>query len=148
MGEPYLWRTVDMSPRTCVVVKQMQSNPIPFAKSNGRFFQTQKNQHDAFIQFAQLFVDSVYLVYVSSQFPWKIYGLLALFRYAPRFKREESIIFISKLSLDIFINFMKWNFTDSDEILETLISTRCLNLVQIKFHGDCMWPIAMKFEYD
>ena len=28
MGEPYLWRTANMSPRTCVVVKQMQSNPI------------------------------------------------------------------------------------------------------------------------
>ena len=27
MGEPYLWRTANMSPRTCVVVKQMQSNP-------------------------------------------------------------------------------------------------------------------------
>ena len=28
MGEPYLWRTANMSRRTCVVVKQMQSNPI------------------------------------------------------------------------------------------------------------------------
>ena len=30
MGEPYLWRTANMSPRTCVVVKQMQSNPIHY----------------------------------------------------------------------------------------------------------------------
>ena len=29
MGEPYLWRTANMSWRTCVVVKQMQSNPNP-----------------------------------------------------------------------------------------------------------------------
>ena len=28
MGEPYLWRTANMSRRTCVVVKQMQFNPI------------------------------------------------------------------------------------------------------------------------
>ena len=28
MGEPYLWRTANMSRRTCVVVKQIQSNPI------------------------------------------------------------------------------------------------------------------------
>ena len=28
MGEPYLWRTANMSRRMCVVVKQMQSNPI------------------------------------------------------------------------------------------------------------------------
>ena len=27
MGEPYLWRTANMYRRTCVVVKQMQSNP-------------------------------------------------------------------------------------------------------------------------
>ena len=27
MGEPYLWRTANMSRWTCVVVKQMQSNP-------------------------------------------------------------------------------------------------------------------------
>ena len=27
MGEPYLWRTANMSRRMCVVVKQMQSNP-------------------------------------------------------------------------------------------------------------------------
>ena len=27
MREPYLWRTANMSWRTCVVVKQMQSNP-------------------------------------------------------------------------------------------------------------------------
>ena len=30
MGEPYLWRTANMSWRMCVVVKQMQSNPIQF----------------------------------------------------------------------------------------------------------------------
>ena len=28
MGEPYLWRTANMSRRTCVVVKQMQSNTL------------------------------------------------------------------------------------------------------------------------
>ena len=28
MGKTYLWRTANMSRRTCVVVKQMQSNPI------------------------------------------------------------------------------------------------------------------------
>ena len=28
MGEPYLCRTANISPRTCVVVTQMQSNPI------------------------------------------------------------------------------------------------------------------------
>ena len=33
MGEPYLWRTANMSPRTCVVVKQMQSN----SNSDGSF---------------------------------------------------------------------------------------------------------------
>ena len=27
MGEPQLWRTANMSRRTCVVVKQMQSKP-------------------------------------------------------------------------------------------------------------------------
>ena len=30
MGEPHLWRTANMFRRTCVVVKQMQSNPIQF----------------------------------------------------------------------------------------------------------------------
>ena len=30
MGEPYLWRTANMARRTCVVVKQIQSNPIQF----------------------------------------------------------------------------------------------------------------------
>ena len=33
MGEPYLWRTANMSRRTCVVVKQMQSNPNPLVNS-------------------------------------------------------------------------------------------------------------------
>ena len=28
MREPYLWRMANMSRRTCVVVKQIQSNPI------------------------------------------------------------------------------------------------------------------------
>ena len=28
MGEPYLWRTANMSPRTFVVVEQMQSNLV------------------------------------------------------------------------------------------------------------------------
>ena len=29
LGKPYLWKTANMSLRACVVVKQMQSNPIP-----------------------------------------------------------------------------------------------------------------------
>ena len=38
MREPYLWRTANMSWRTCVVVKQMQSNPIHTLRprQNGR----------------------------------------------------------------------------------------------------------------
>ena len=42
-------------------------------------------------------------------------------------------VIFSKLSLNIIINFMEWNLTDSGEILETLISTRCLNFVQISW---------------
>ena len=30
MREPYLWRTANISWRTCVVVKQMQSNPTMY----------------------------------------------------------------------------------------------------------------------
>ena len=35
MREPYLWRTANMSWRTCVVVKQIQSNPIQFSEISG-----------------------------------------------------------------------------------------------------------------
>ena len=42
MGEPYLWRTANMSRRTCVVVKQMQSNPTSMSTSAGSL------QRDAF----------------------------------------------------------------------------------------------------
>ena len=50
----------------------------------------------------------------------------------PRGLKAMYVIF-SKLSLNIFDNFMKWNLTDSSEILETLIWARCLNLVQISW---------------
>ena len=44
MGEPYLWRTANMSGRTCVVVKQMQSNPILSAQADQS--QTEIDQHN------------------------------------------------------------------------------------------------------
>ena len=37
MGEPHLWRTANMSRRTCVVVKQMQSNPIQLHLNDQQF---------------------------------------------------------------------------------------------------------------
>ena len=43
-----------------------------------------------------------------------------------------SFIFL-KTSLNIIINFIEWDLTDSDEILETLFLTRCLKLVQISW---------------
>ena len=46
-----------------------------------------------------------------------MYWLLALTRYAPWFKCNERIFL--ELSLNIIVNFMKYNLTDSDEILET-----------------------------
>ena len=39
----------------------------------------------------------------------------------------------SKLSLNIIVNFMEWNFTHSGEILETLIVAHFLNLVRISW---------------
>ena len=39
--------------------------------------------------------------------------------------------FFFKSSLNIIVNFIELDLTDSDEILETLFLTRCLNLVQI-----------------
>ena len=46
----------------------------------------------------------------------------------------------------IFINFTKWNFTDSDEILGTLILTRCLNLEHISWRliewGQSPWNLG------
>ena len=55
------------------------------------------------------------------------------FWYKPVMHRglKATKVFFSKLSLNIFVNLMKWNFTDSGEILEKLILTLCLNLVHI-----------------
>ena len=71
-------------------------------------------------------------MYVSGHFLGNIYWLLAWTRYAPRSSGDERIFF-SKWSLNIIANFMEWNLTDSDEILETLILTRRLNFVQISW---------------
>ena len=43
MGEPYLWRMANMSRRTCVVVKQMQSNPIQFFVVDTKMFRHIQN---------------------------------------------------------------------------------------------------------
>ena len=43
-----------------------------------------------------------------------------------------SVMFF-KSSLNVIVNFIVWDLTDSDEILETLFLTRCLNLVQISW---------------
>ena len=40
-------------------------------------------------------------------------------------------VFFSKLSLNIIVNFIDWNLTDSGKIFETVILICCLNLVQI-----------------
>ena len=45
--------------------------------------------------------------------------------------KGDECTFFRQLSLNIIDNFMEWNLTDSREILETLILTRCLYLVQI-----------------
>ena len=102
-------------------------HPSPKAMAN--FFQTQKSTsclHPFCITFGR------FMKSVSGHFLWKIYWLLSLTRYAPRSKGDECIVFLSKLSLNIIVNFIEWNFTDSGEILTTLILTR-LNLVQISW---------------
>ena len=71
-------------------------------------------------------------MYVSGHIVWKIYWFLALTLYAPRSKGDKSIFF-SKLSLNIVVNFMEWKLTDSGEIIEIWILTRCLKLVQISW---------------
>ena len=55
------------------------------------------------------------------------------FWHQPVKHRGLKAAIFSKLSLNIFVNFLKWNFTDSAEILETLILTRCFNLVEISW---------------
>ena len=104
----------------------------PFAKSNGRFFQTQKSTW-CLDPICKIFSRSTKCILPSSHFFRKIYWLLALTRYAPMFKGDERNLL--KLSLNIFVNFMEWNLTDSGEILPIVILTRCLNLnlVQISW---------------
>ena len=99
----------------------------PFAKSNGRFFHTQKSTCPIWTIFGR-FLKCILVI--SGHFLWKIYWLLTLTRFALRFKGD---VVFSKLSLNIIVNFKGWNSTDSGEILETLILTRCLNLVQISW---------------
>ena len=50
-------------------------------------------------------------MYVSGRLLGKIYWLLASTRYAPRSIGDERNFF--KLSLNIIVNFMEWNLTDS-----------------------------------
>ena len=69
-------------------------------------------------------------MYISGNFRCNIYWLLAC--YAPRSEGDECIFF-SKLSLNIILNFMEWNLTDSREILQTLILKRCFSLVKISW---------------
>ena len=100
----------------------------PFAKVMADFFR-HKNQHDVLIQFAQFWVDLWNMCHWSC--PMKICWFFLLTRYALMSKGYERFLFVffSNLSLNIIINFMEWNFTDSDEILENWILARCLNLV-------------------
>ena len=82
----------------------------PFDKSNGHFVR-HKNQHDAFIQFAQ------YLVVVwkvSAHFLREMYWLLVLTRFASGSKGNERN-FVSKLSLNIIVDSNEWNLTDSSK---------------------------------
>ena len=50
-----------------------------------------------------------------------------------------SVIILFKSSLNISVNFIEWDLTDSYENLETLFLTRCLNLVQF------FWRLASPF---
>ena len=71
-------------------------------------FSRHKNQHDAFIQFAQFLVD-LYQMYASGNFLWMIYGLLALTRYAPKFKDDKQIFFKIKFEHFRLIHAVKFN---------------------------------------
>ena len=66
MGEPYLWRTANMSPRTCVIVKQMQSNStdthscLEYASSHPRHT-TQNGPYGQFLRLRRnCFFDDYY----------------------------------------------------------------------------------------
>ena len=80
----------------------------------------------------------IYEMYISGYFLGQIYWLMALTRYAPRSKGDERNF--SKLSLNIIVNFMEWNLTDSNEILAIFI--KHVVLISYKFHGD--WPHCYK----
>ena len=54
---------------------------------------------------------------------------LALNRYVPKSKGDERIY--EKINLNIIVNIMEWNLTDSDEMFETSILTHSRDLVQI-----------------
>ena len=101
----------------------------PFAKSNGRFLSDTKiimmplsNLYDfgGCIKCMQvfIFVQNI-LTFCINPF---CTGVL----------NAVSVIFF-KASLNIIVNFIEWDLTDSDEILETLFLTHCLNLVQISW---------------
>ena len=53
-------------------------------------------------------------------------------QFCTRVLNAVSVIFF-KSSLNIIVHFIECNLTDSDEILETLFLTRCLNLLQISW---------------
>ena len=97
----------------------------PFAKSNGRFFQTQKSTWCLYL-ICPIF--GRFMEYVSAVISYDKYIDFYYQPFRHRGLKATKVIF-SKLSFNIIVNFMDWNLTDSDEILKTLILTRCLNLV-------------------
>ena len=72
-------------------------------------------------------------MHTSVHFLCKIYWLFCV---KPTGVLNAASVIFFKSSLNIIVNFIEWNLTDSDEILETWFLTRFLDLGQI------LWRLA------
>ena len=101
--------------------------PNPSSKVMAEFFR-HRNQHDAFIQFAQLLVDLWNVCWWW--FLRKIYGLWTLTRCAPGSKHAKGDM---RNFFNIKFEHSRWFHGVKFEIFKTLFSTHWLNLVQISW---------------
>ena len=101
----------------------------PFAKSNGQFFSNTKVNMMPLSNLYDFWW--VHEIHASVHF-WAKYLDFCINPLCTGVLNAVSVIFF-KSSLNMLVNFIKWDLTDSDEILETLILTHCLNLVQISW---------------
>ena len=98
-----------------------------YDKGNGPFLQTKKSiwcrpssdLHKCWC---------MHEMHVSSHFRWKACWFVALDRYAPGSKGDETSFL--RLSLNILFDFMRWDLMDSDELFQTLILLRFLNFIK------------------